>query len=588
MLTLVSAVLLSGCQIEDFVSVDVDEEIPTEIVILSPADWIGTQGEGRPLLIGEALAFDAEVRTGRGRVVEDPDIEWSSSDPEVAVVDLSGEVTAVGVGTAQIEASHADLSATVAVEVLAIASLELTPSSATLLEGETLTLEATAVATNGEPVDASRLEWESSDTSIARVEGGTVYARHAGTVSVAVEVGERRAESAIEVAEEEEGDSGDDTGDGDDSGGTAPERSVKFYVDASSGFDPWTRSPSVEQQAWMREHYFRMQTYSPYFDSRLAWYPNAWVYRDSYAVYRDSDLPEENPEWVLRDTNGNALYIPYGCSGGTCPQYAGDFGNPEFRRRWIDRLGETLAEGYAGVWVDDVNMDWRVSDGNGDHVKPVDPRTGVEMTLADWRRYFAEFMEEIRAAFPNIEIAHNVIWYAQPPNDPFIQRQMRAADFINLERGATDSGIRGGSGTYGYETFLGYIDGVHDMGGHAILDDDDSETDVEWMYELATYFLVKSGDDMVAADGDRSRMNPDNFWEGYDVELGDALGARYTAGGLLRRDYRCGSVVLNQPDQPTRTLALGEDLIVLGGGLVSSVTLAGYTAAVLLRETCTP
>jgi len=47
-------------------------------------------------------------------------------------------------------------------------------------------------------------------------------------------------------------------------------------------------------------------------------------------------------------------------------------------------------------------------------------------------------------------------------------------------------------------------------------------------------------------------------------------------------------VVLNQPDQPTRTLALGEDLIVLGGGPVSSVTLAAYTAAVLLRETCTP
>jgi hypothetical protein len=368
------------------------------------------------------------------------------------------------------------------------------------------------------------------------------------------------------------------------------EGSVQFFVNASSGFDRWTRSATVEQQASMREYYFRMLTYSSYFDSRLSWYPNAWVYKDSYALYEDSDVHVEHPEWVLRDSDGNELYIPYGCSSGTCPQYAADVGNPDFRRWWVDELRETLTKGYIGVWVDDVNMTWRIGDGNGDQVTPLGPRTGVAMTLADWRRYFAGFMEEIRAAFPDAEIAHNVIWYAQPTDDPFIERQMRAADFINLERGSTDSGIRGGSGPYGYETFLGYLDQVHEAGNHFILDDDDSETDVEWTYELATYFLVKSGDDLIGADGDRSRMNPDNFWEGYQIDFGDALGERYEIDGLFRRDYRCGSVVLNQPDQPTRGLELGESFLVAGGGgeRVSSVTLGESTAAVLLRENCTP
>jgi len=366
--------------------------------------------------------------------------------------------------------------------------------------------------------------------------------------------------------------------------------SVNFFVDASSSFDPWTRSPTPEQRAWMREHYFRMQTYSSYFGPRLAWYPNAWVYKDSYAIYPDSDVPTRRPEWILRDRGGSALYIPFACSGGTCPQFAADIGNPDFRRWWIESLRNTLSDGYLGVWVDDVNMAWRVSDGHGDYVNPIDPRTGEGMTLADWRRYFAEFMEEIRAAFPDIEIAHNVIWYAQPMDDPFIQRQLRAADFINLERGATDSGIRGGDGPYGYETFLEFIDDVHAMGNHVILDDDDSTTDAEWMYELATYLLVKSGDDMVGADRDRSRMNPNNFWEGYQIQLGRALGARYQSGGLFRRDYRCGIVVLNQPDQRTRTLDLGESLLLLGGGgsSVSSVTLAEYRAAILQREGCVP
>ncbi|MDH3424249.1 MAG: putative glycoside hydrolase, partial [Gemmatimonadota bacterium] len=332
--------------------------------------------------------------------------------------------------------------------------------------------------------------------------------------------------------------------------------SVKFFVDASTSFDDWTRSPTPEQRAWMREHYFRMQTYSSYFGPRVEWYPNAWVYKDSYAIYPDSEVRRTRPEWILRDADGNELYIPFGCSGGTCPQFAADIGNPEFRGWWIDALRETLADGYLGVWVDDVNMAWRVSDGDGERATPVDPRTGAGMTLSDWRRYFAEFMEEIRAEFPDIEIAHNVIWYAQPADDPFIQRQLRAADFINLERGATDSGIRGGGGTYGYETLLGFIDRAHEMGNHVILDDDDSTTDTEWMYELATYFLVKAGDDMIGADADRSRMNPNSFWEGYEIDLGDALGGRYEIGGLLRRDYRCGVVLLNQPDRRTRTVDL--------------------------------
>ena len=365
--------------------------------------------------------------------------------------------------------------------------------------------------------------------------------------------------------------------------------SVNFFVDAKSSFDEWTRAPTPEDQVWMRKHYVRMQTYSSYFGPRLAWYPNAWVYKDSYAIYPDSEVPRTRPEWILRDADGRELYIPFGCSGGSCPQFAADIGNPDFRRWWIDQLRQTLGDGYIGVWVDDVNMAWRVSDGEGDYVNPVDPRTGAGMTLSDWRRYFAEFMEEVRAAFPDVEIAHNVIWYAQPADDPFIERQLRSADFINLERGATDSGIRGGAGTYGYETFLEFIDRMHEMDRHVILDDDDSTTDAEWMYELATYFLVKAGDDMIGADGDRSRMNPHNFWEGYQIHMGDALGERYRVEGLFRRDYACGVVVLNQPDRPTRTLDLPESFLLLGGGGVktSSVTLSEYEAAILLREDCT-
>ena len=49
--------------------------------------------------------------------------------------------------------------------------------------------------------------------------------------------------------------------------------------------------PERARTQWMRDHYWRMRAYSPYFDSRTTWYPGAWAYRDAYAIYRGSSWP---------------------------------------------------------------------------------------------------------------------------------------------------------------------------------------------------------------------------------------------------------------------------------------------------------
>ncbi|MDX1645756.1 MAG: putative glycoside hydrolase [Longimicrobiales bacterium] len=372
---------------------------------------------------------------------------------------------------------------------------------------------------------------------------------------------------------------------------TAEAGSVGFYVTARSDFDPWTSSPTPREQEWMREHYDRMLTYSPYFDSRLEWFPDAWFYENAYAIYPGSDVVVDHPEWILKDGDGRMLYIPYGCSGGTCPQYAGDVGHPGFRRHWIENAARTLAEGYRGIFIDDVNMAWRVSDGNGDRVAPRDPRTGRPMTLADWRRYMAEFLELVRETFPDVEIVHNAIWYAVPTDDPFIARQQRAADYIALERGATDRGIVAGDGRYGFDTFLSYIDRIHASGGRIILADDESEGLRERDYELAVYFLVNQGADLIGADGDRSRMNPDSFWEGYELELGAAMGPRYrTPEGLYSRDFACGRVLVNGPGRRVRTAQVSPTLRTFDeeertGGRIE---LEPSSAAILVEEKCLP
>lgn len=358
---------------------------------------------------------------------------------------------------------------------------------------------------------------------------------------------------------------------------------VNFMKEANSGFDEYTFDPSPATQMWIQEHFWRMLTFSPYFDERLSWYPDAWVYIDLYAIYVGSDLADERPEWILRDADGNELYIPWGCENGTCPQYAADVGNSDFRDYWIAEAADIMSAGYVGMWIDDVNLEWRVGDGNGDFVPPIDPRSGVEMTLDDWQRYFAEFTEEVSYAFPDSEIAHNAIWFADETDNPYVIRQTDAADYINLERGVNDEGIVGGDGQFGFETFLAYIDFVHGRGKNVLFEAVSLPTWEEHEYGLAVWFLINDGNDAMGTD---SWSTPDDWWVGYDVDLGSAQGERYEWNELFRRDFACGFVLVNQPDSPTRTVPLGGTYTLIDGSMTSSVTL-NETEGVVLLDDCT-
>lgn len=360
-----------------------------------------------------------------------------------------------------------------------------------------------------------------------------------------------------------------------------PAGQVRFYNVADSDFDPFVKRADADVRAWMNARYERMQTYSPFFDRYLAWYPNAWAYKDSYAIKPRWPVFEEHPEWVLRDESGNLLYIPWGCKDGTCPQYAGDFGNPAFRAHWIAEAGELLEKGYRGLWIDDVNLTWRVGDGNGDHVTPVDPRTGELMRLEDWRRYFAEFMEEIRAAFPDVELAHNAIWYAAPVDDPFLRRQILAADYFNFERGASDKGLREGGGKWGFETFLAFADFVHELERSVVMMDYGREIQ-QRDFGLAGWFLVSEGTDLMCSN-QLGWSAPGSWWPGYELDLGEARGPRREWEGLLRRDFERGVVLLNQPGSATQSVNAPAGTVTIEGEAASTITLEGGCAAILRK-----
>jgi hypothetical protein len=373
----------------------------------------------------------------------------------------------------------------------------------------------------------------------------------------------------------------------------AGEGKVRFIWKTSSSTDPYTNHPDAAQQQWFREHMAAMQVYAGYFDDKLKWFPNGFAYLDAYALYNPRFYPgrspvEQHPDWILKDAAGNRLFIPYDCNkdgSKECTQYAADISNPEFIRHQVDEAKALAAKGYRAIWVDDVNLDFRVGDGFGKHADPIDPHTGKPMTAEDWAMYFARFMQQMRASLPGMVLLHNSIWYADTGNgkgweDPAITAEIGAAHLINLERGVNDNGLTGGKGRFAYDSLLAFVDYAHAQGTGVVFDAEWADKPDEREYSLASYLLVSSGRDLVGND----RATPDHWWAGYDLDLGDAKGPRYEWQGLWRRDFAKGIALVNRPQSPPVTVSLESAASRLDGAAAGTVTLQAKQGMVLLLK----
>jgi hypothetical protein len=352
---------------------------------------------------------------------------------------------------------------------------------------------------------------------------------------------------------------------------------VRFVKDANSSFDA---QDIAANSVWINKHFYRMTGYSPWFERNLGWYHRARLYDDAYAIYKGSPMASEHPGWIARDANANKLYIPFHCSGATCPIYAADISNRAWRSHYISALKVTLAKGYIGVFVDDVDMWANTSNGSGQLVAPIDHNTGKAMTDEVWRAYFVRFMEELRAAIPGYEITHNQVWYAAggPAVNAQVAQSMRQANWINIEFGVDDQSLSGGTGAQSLYSLLNYVDAVHSLG--TAIDMSGSGTSLrELEYTLAGYFLVNNGKDLVSGNNSQTVTH---FWRGWGVSLGEAAGARTrTPEGLFERKFTGGLVYLNEPGASPKTIALPSPMKNTAGQTVTSVTLGPSAAAVL-------
>lgn len=367
----------------------------------------------------------------------------------------------------------------------------------------------------------------------------------------------------------------------------APARSsqageVQFVKDGGSELDRFTAAQaSGHVKGLIRRNYSRMVVFSPYFDLKLRAYRRGWVYKDLYGMFPDSQVALRHPEWILRGSNGEQLFIPFDCAAGSCPQYAGDITNPAFRRWWIRGAKRLVRRGYPGIYIDDVNMMRRVALGTGVEVTPRSGRSGKPIGHRAWRRAVARFTQQIRRALPRTELVHNVIWFAPRPRDAISRTQLKSADVIALERGVNDTGLTRGGGQFGLLTLLRYIDMVHRRGRHVLLDDNALGT-VAHTYGLAGYFMVSRGGDFFSSP---SQSDPLDFWSGYRVRLGAPKGRRVSrGGGLLRRDFARGRVLLNQPGSEPRRVRVPAGFRLLGDRTTRAIALGPASAAILVRR----
>ena len=148
------------------------------------------------LTIGSTTTLAAKVSPEN---TTHPDVEWVSSDTDIATIAADGTVTAVSVGTAIITAKCGNVSATCTVTVIPVPSdgIVVTPTSVSMLLGDEVTLKATVYPEN---TTDKTVTWGSDKPSVASVSSnGVVTALSVGTATITASNGTSKATCEVTV-----------------------------------------------------------------------------------------------------------------------------------------------------------------------------------------------------------------------------------------------------------------------------------------------------------------------------------------------------------------------------------------------------
>jgi len=152
--------------------------------------------------VGQTMQLAATPKDANGNPLSGRIISWSSSNTSVVGVNSSGLVTAVATGGATITATSEGQSGTASITVppVPVATVAVTPASASVDEGKTVQLTATPKDAAGNPLSGRVVTWTSSNTAAATVNSsGLVTAKLAGAATITATSEGQSGTSAITV-----------------------------------------------------------------------------------------------------------------------------------------------------------------------------------------------------------------------------------------------------------------------------------------------------------------------------------------------------------------------------------------------------
>src|SRR5258705_107576 len=139
--------------------------------------------------VGQVVGLVATLKDANGNALSGRVVTWASSAAAVATVDSSGVVTGVAVGGAMISATSEGQSGAALVSVAAVpapvASVAVSPATASVGVGQTVQLTATPKDASGNALAGRVVTWASSAPAVAVVNGsGLVTGVTAGAATI--------------------------------------------------------------------------------------------------------------------------------------------------------------------------------------------------------------------------------------------------------------------------------------------------------------------------------------------------------------------------------------------------------------------
>jgi trimeric autotransporter adhesin len=152
--------------------------VPVASVTVSPAT--------ASIVVGQTVQLSATPKDASGNVLTGRVITWASNNGSVATVNGTGLVTALAAGTVVITVACESATGTAGVTVtnVPVASVTVSPATASLLVGQTVQLTATPKDVNGNPLSGRLVAWVSSNSGLASVTGGLVTGVATGSATI--------------------------------------------------------------------------------------------------------------------------------------------------------------------------------------------------------------------------------------------------------------------------------------------------------------------------------------------------------------------------------------------------------------------